>query len=203
MKAFVLFSGGKDSSLSAILTEPFFESVELVTICFSILDVGAIAKSVAKKIGFAHTVLNLDEKILRNALEIIINTGHPENAINYIHQNAIEVLACKLSFENTNGMIVDGIRRDDRVPKITYSTIKSIEARHNICHTSPLKGYGRKAVDDLVNQHFIIEENESNILKKADYETELRELIRIEYGAEKIQEIFSAHTQSRVIKRIR
>lgn len=34
MKVAVLFSGGKDSSLAALLLEPFFDEIELVTFGF-------------------------------------------------------------------------------------------------------------------------------------------------------------------------
>lgn len=49
MRISVLFSGGKDSSLSALLMEPFFE-IELVTCSFGLLPNGELAAKTAKKV---------------------------------------------------------------------------------------------------------------------------------------------------------
>jgi len=197
MKASVLFSGGKDSSLSAILLEPFFD-VELVTCSFSVLPVGKVAKKAAEELGFAHRVLELDKSILENAFKIITTDGYPKNAINYLHNNAVETLASDAGVK----VIADGTRRDDRVPVLSVSQAQSIEDRFGVQYICPLRGYGRPAVDVLVRQHLVIEEDQSDDIIKADYETELRELIRQRIGPEKISGIFPRHVQSRVIKRI-
>ncbi|KGK98742.1 tRNA(5-methylaminomethyl-2-thiouridylate) methyltransferase [Methanococcoides methylutens] len=197
MKAQVLFSGGKDSSLSAILLDPFFD-VELVTCSFSILPVGEVAKVAADELGYSHRVLELDRCILESALEIIIDDGYPRNAINYIHKAVIETLAK----EDEVSLIADGVRRDDRVPKLTDSEVRSIEDRFSVSYICPLHGYGRSAVNLLVSRYLVIEEGQSDSIAKADYETELRELIRQQYGDEKVLEIFPEHVQSRVIRRV-
>lgn len=196
MKAQVLFSGGKDSSLSAILLDPFFD-VELVTCSFSILPVGKIAKVAAEELGYSHRVLELDKGILESALDIIIEDGYPRNAINYIHRIVIENLAR----EQDVSLIADGVRRDDRVPRLTDSEVRSIEDRFGVDYVSPLQGYGRSAVNKLVSRYLVIEEGQSDSIAKADYETELRELIRQRYGDDKVLEIFPEHVQSRVIGR--
>ncbi|MBN1134004.1 MAG: alpha hydrolase [Methanosarcinaceae archaeon] len=197
MRASVLFSGGKDSSLVAILLEPFFD-VELITCSFSVLPVGEVAKRAAEELGFAHRVLKLDRIILENALKIIANDGYPKNAINYIHKNAVERLASDMGVK----IIADGIRRDDRVPVLTDSQVRSIEDRFGIKYICPLKGYGRAAVNMLVQQHLVIEEGQSDNMIKGDYETELREIIRQRFGNEKISELFPTHIQSRIVKRV-
>ncbi|UGV41850.1 alpha hydrolase [Methanococcoides orientis] len=197
MKAQVLFSGGKDSSLSAILLDPFFD-VELVTCSFSILPVGEVAKVAADELGYSHRVLELDRSILESALEIIIDDGYPRNAINHIHKAVIETLAK----EDEVSLIADGVRRDDRVPKLTDAEVRSIEDRFGVSYICPLHGYGRSAVNLLVSQYLVIEEGQSDSIAKADYETELRELIRQQYGDEKVLEIFPEHVQSRVIRRV-
>ncbi|WP_445476073.1 DUF7411 family protein [Methanococcoides methylutens] len=197
MKAQVLFSGGKDSSLSAILLDPFFD-VELVTCSFSILPVGKVAKVAADELGYSHRVLELDRSILESALDIIIDDGYPRNAINYIHKTVIETLAR----EEDVSLIADGVRRDDRVPKLTDAEVRSIEDRFGVSYICPLHGYGRSAVNLLVSQYMVIEEGQSDSIAKADYETELRELIRQQYGDEKVLEIFPEHVQSRVIRRV-
>jgi predicted subunit of tRNA(5-methylaminomethyl-2-thiouridylate) methyltransferase len=48
MRVSVLFSGGKDSSLSALLMEPFFE-IELVTCSFGLLPNGELEAQTAKE----------------------------------------------------------------------------------------------------------------------------------------------------------
>ncbi|WP_440952426.1 DUF7411 family protein [Methanococcoides sp. FTZ1] len=197
MKAQVLFSGGKDSSLSAILLDPFFD-VELVTCSFSVLPVGEIAKVAADELGYSHRVLELDKGILESALDIIIEDGYPRNAINYIHRTVVETLAK----EEDVSLIADGIRRDDRVPRLTDAEVRSIEDRFGVKYVCPLQGYGRSAVNMLVSRYLIIEEGQSDSIAKADYETELRELIRQQHGDEKVLEIFPEHVQSRVVGRI-
>ncbi|MEA1985001.1 MAG: alpha hydrolase [Euryarchaeota archaeon] len=198
MKAHVLFSGGKDSSLSAILLEPFFD-IELVTCSFSVLPVGDIAREVAYELGFNYRVLSLDRDILNSALEMVIEDGYPSNAINYIHKNAIETLATEPDVH----VVVDGIRRDDRVPKLDISQVRSIEDRSGIDYICPLRGFGRSAVNKLVDTYLQIEEGQSDKITKADYETELRQIIRDKYGTEKVLDIFPDHIQSHVIKRKR
>ncbi|HJH30405.1 MAG TPA: alpha hydrolase [Methanosarcinaceae archaeon] len=197
MKASVLFSGGKDSSLSAILLDQFFD-VELVTCSFSVLPIGDIAKEVAEKMGFPHRVLKLDDEILENAFNIIVKDGFPKNAINYIHHKAVETLA-----SDDVAVIADGIRRDDRVPLLTNPQIHSIEDRYGVYYICPLLGYGRAAVNALVEQYLVITEGQSDDIIKADYETELREVIRQKIGQDEIDKIFPSHVQSRVIGRVK
>ena len=196
MKISVLFSGGKDSSLSALLMEPFFE-IELVTCSFGLLPNGELAAKTAKELGFPHKVLSLEREILENAYEKVMKDGFPKSSINYIHEKAIETLASDPEVK----FIADGTRRDDRVPMLSTSQIRSIEDRLGIQYICPLKGYGRKTVNILVDRYLRIEEGPSESIPKADYETELRELIRQRDGEEKITELFPAHIQSHVLSR--
>ncbi|MGP8320733.1 MAG: DUF7411 family protein [Methanosarcinaceae archaeon] len=198
MKVSVMFSGGKDSSLSAILLDRFFD-VELVTCSFSILPVVDIAQEAAIQLGFSHRMLNLDVGILEHAFNIIIKDGYPKNAINYIHYKAVETLAS----DNDVAVIADGIRRDDRVPLLTDPQIRSVEDRYGVHYICPLRGYGRAAVNTLVQQYLVIEEGQSDEILKADYETELREVIRQRIGQDNITGMFPSHIQSRVIGRIK
>jgi len=196
MRISVLFSGGKDSSLSALLMEPFFE-VELVTCSFGLLPNGELAAKTAKNLGFPHRVLSLEGEILEKAYEKIIKEGFPRSAINYIHEKAVETLALDPEVQ----LIADGTRRDDRVPVLSISQIRSIEDRLGIQYLCPLKGYGKKTVSILVEHYLKIEEGPSENTPKADYETELRELIRQRDGDEKIKELFPSHIQSHVLSR--
>jgi tRNA methyltransferase len=196
MRISVLFSGGKDSSLSALLMEPFFE-VELVTCSFGLLPNGELAAKTAKKLGFPHRVISLEWEILEEAYKKIIKEGFPRSAINYIHEKAVETLALDPEVQ----LIADGTRRDDRVPVLSISQIRSIEDRLGIQYLCPLKGYGKKTVSILVEHYLKIEEGPSENTPKADYETELRELIRQRDGEEKIKELFPSHIQSHVLSR--
>lgn len=196
MRTSVLFSGGKDSALSALLMEPFFE-VELVTCNFGLLPNQELAAKTAKELGFPHRILSLEWEILEKAYEKIMNDGFPKYAINYIHEKAIETLASDPDVK----FIADGTRRDDRVPVLSISQVRSIEDRLGIQYICPLKGYNSKTVSTLVERYLRIEEGPSESIPKADYEIELRELIRQRHGDEKIKELFPAHIQSHVLSR--
>ncbi|HWQ50132.1 MAG TPA: alpha hydrolase [Methanosarcina sp.] len=196
MRISVLFSGGKDSSLSALLMEPYFE-IELVTCSFGLLPNGELAAKTAKRLGFPHRVLSLEWEILEKAYEKIMKDGFPKSGISYIHEKAVETLASDPEVK----LIADGTRRDDRVPVLSISQVRSIEDRLGIQYICPLKGYGKKTVNILVERYLKIEEGPSENTQKADYETELRELIRQRDGEEKIKELFPAHIQSHVLSR--
>ena len=191
-KICVLFSGGKDSSLSAILLSPFFD-VELITVSFGITDSWKYARESAMAIGFPWKKISLDRKILEKAVEIIISDGFPRNGITLIHKEALETVAEKYRY------IADGVRRDDISPKLTQREISSLESRLNISYISPLAGYSRKTVDELVKRYLIVEEGKSENMKKGDYEDEIRAFIRDQLSEELIYEVFPSHIQSRVI----
>ena len=196
MRISLLFSGGKDSSLSALLMEPFFE-IELVTCSFGLLSNGELAAKTARELGFPHRILTLDMEILETAYGKIMKEGFPKSAINYIHEKAVETLALDPEVK----LIADGTRRDDRVPVLSISQIRSIEDRLGVQYICPLKGYNKKTISTLVECYLKIEEGPSESTPKADYETELREYIRQRHGEEKIKELFPAHIQSHVLSR--
>lgn len=196
MKVSVLFSGGKDSSLAAIMLGQFFE-VELVTCNFGILPTWHLARSVANELGFPHKVVQLDPKILQDATRLIVNEGFPKNGIKLIHCHALEHLA---GFSDIRA-IADGVRRDDRTPVLSISEVMSIESRFNVHYIRPLKGYGRKTINVLVDRYFEIEEKKGDLMIGAEYEFELREEIKNLYGDDEVRRIFPRdHTHSRVIK---
>ena len=199
MKAHVLFSGGKDSSLSALLLEPYFE-IQLVTCNFGILPTGAVAKEISKELGFPHKVITPDMEILKNAAEIVQKDGFPNGAINYIHRQVLELLAKDEEVE----LIADGLRRDDRVPHLEHSEIQSFEDRTKVLYCSPLMGFGRFTINKMLESNLVITEEESAVILKCDYEAELREYLYREIGEEETHKHFpKSHKQSRVISRIR
>jgi predicted subunit of tRNA(5-methylaminomethyl-2-thiouridylate) methyltransferase len=97
--------------------------------------------------------------------------------------------------------VADGTRRDDRVPTVSRAWAQSLEERHGVDYLSPLAGFGRGAVDRLVEEQLEVEEAPAADLAKGDYEAELRELVREAGGDEAVAEVFPDHVQTRVIGR--
>jgi predicted subunit of tRNA(5-methylaminomethyl-2-thiouridylate) methyltransferase len=193
MKALILFSGGKDSCLAAIMLSKFFE-VELITYNFGLLDNWKQAEQVAKKLGMPFKVEKLERKILDEANEITVKDGFPNNGIKYIHQKALEFAS------QDSKIIADGMRRDDRVPILLLSEIRHLEDKFDVHYIQPLMGYSRKTINIFVERFFEIKAYKSEEFIGAEYEFELREAIKQKYGAEKINEIFpKGHSQTIVI----
>lgn len=196
MKAYVLYSGGKDSSLMAILLKKIGIEVELVNVNFGVYDSFIPSQKSAKSLGIKHNVLSLDKNILINSVDIILNDGFPNNGISYLHKAVIEELA-NLANENQFSIIADGTRRDDRTPKLNKDEIRSLEDRKNIQYIN-LDSFGYKTIDSLVSDLFIITQEESNMDNSSDYEVEIRWFIDKEKNLNS-SEIFPKHFQTRVI----
>jgi predicted subunit of tRNA(5-methylaminomethyl-2-thiouridylate) methyltransferase len=71
MKVQVLYSGGKDSSLAAILLEPFFD-VELVTCTFGLENSWENARDAAREVGFPFRLVRLDLAILEESIDVML-----------------------------------------------------------------------------------------------------------------------------------
>ena len=190
MKAAVLYSGGKDSSLMAVILDKLGYDVELVTINFGKFDSSIPARKSAESLGFKHKVIKLDQKILADAVDMIIEDNFPNNGINHIHHTVLEILA------DDYEVIADGTRREDRIPKLKFSEIQSLEDRKNIQYLN-LTGIGYKTINDTSKRLFKLQKGESNIHNSSDYEMEIRVLLK-EKGYD-TDEIFPQHIQSRVI----
>jgi hypothetical protein len=191
MKVHVLFSGGKDSSLSALILKNTGYNVQLITVNFGILDSYKHAQETAKILKLSHNVEFLDKELLEKAVDIILKDGFPSNGIQYLHKNVLEILSDKYE------IIADGTRRDDRVPKLSYSEIQSLEMRKKVQYITPLMGFGHRTIRNLVNNYFIISEKESEEILKSDYESEIRKAIALR--EENPLEYFPKHIQSRVV----
>ncbi len=190
MKTAVLYSGGKDSSLMAVILDKLGYDVELITINFGVFDSSKPATQSANSLGFKHKVLKLDKNILTHAVELIIKDQFPNNGINYIHHEVIEFLADEYD------LIADGTRREDRIPKLKQNEIQSLEDRKNVQYVN-LTGIGYKTINDTSERLFKLQKAESNIYNSSDYEMEIRVLL--EEKGQNINEIFPQHIQSRVI----
>ncbi|WP_299268644.1 DUF7411 family protein [Halorientalis sp.] len=189
----VLYSGGKDSTLAALVLDPFYE-VTLVSATFGITDAADHAHEAADAVGFPLKTVELDDAVAREAAARMVEDGFPRNGIQQVHDHVLEVVAAE-SFST----VADGTRRDDRVPTVSRAKAQSLEDRHDVDYVAPLSGFGRGAVDDLVDAQLVVEEGPSEEIPKADYEVELRELIRREFEDGAVEDVFPAHEQTRVV----
>ena len=112
--------------------------------------------------------------------------------MNHIHQQILQIAA-----ENYP-VIADGIRRDDRVPKLDLNKIRSFEDSKDVEYLN-LAGFGYKSIDKLSKNLFKLKNELTNINNNSDYEIEIRYLIDQLRGDETASRIFPEHMQSRVI----
>jgi len=192
MELALLYSGGKDSSLAATLLDRFYD-VRCVTGSFGLTDDWEHAERAAVELGFPFERIELDRAVAEEAAERMLADGYPRNGIQRVHEHALETIA-----ERDVDAIADGSRRDDRVPTVSRAQAQSLEDRHGIDYISPLSGFGRHAVDRLVEETFEVQQGPSEEVPKADYEDELRALIAEEHGEETVNEVFPAHDQTYV-----
>jgi predicted subunit of tRNA(5-methylaminomethyl-2-thiouridylate) methyltransferase len=192
MKACVLYSGGKDSSLIAVILEKLGYKVELVTLNFGIFDSFKPAAESASALGFKHHVFKADRTLLENATDIILNDRFPNNGINYIHKEALDLVS------QDYDAVADGTRRDDRTPKLKESEINSLEGRRNVEYIT-LRGFGHKTINNLADNLFEVKKEQTNMANNSDYEIEIRYLINEMEGEKAADNIFPSHIQSRVV----
>ena len=192
MQCVILITGGKDSSLAALMLSQYFD-VRAANCNFGILESWHSAESVAKKLRLRFNVVKLDMEVMEKAAEQMIKDGFPRNGLNVIHLHALSKVA-----ENGAKMIADGTRRDDRAPLLSLSDIMSFEMKNNVQYVRPLAGFGRRTLDLLVEKFLVIEESEGT--RSSDYELEIRKFMEGKYGEEKVKEVFPKHHEhSRVV----
>jgi predicted subunit of tRNA(5-methylaminomethyl-2-thiouridylate) methyltransferase len=200
-QAAVLFSGGKDSALAALLLEPHY-AVTLVTCGFGMTSLGENAAESAAALALPHERRQLSDCVLEAAVRRLVDDGYPNNAVQLVHEAAIERLAADAYQSDSDfDVIADGTRRGDRTPTVSSSFAQSVEDRFDISYVAPLAGFGRQSVDTLVAAHLDIETGASETLAKGDYETALRVALRDQAGDSAVTDIFPDHEQSRVIGR--
>jgi len=190
MELALLYSGGKDSSLAALILDRFYD-VTLVTAHFGVTEEFENARSAADALGFPFDTVELDREVAEEAVDRMIEDGYPRNGIQRVHEHALEVVA-----ERDVTAVADGTRRDDRVPTVSRATAQSLEDRHGIDYLSPLAGFGRGAVDRLVERELEVETGPSEEIARADYEGELRALIRERGGDDAVDAVFPEHDQT-------
>lgn len=192
MRCALLYSGGKDSTLVALLLREFYD-LELLTAHFGQTGDYEYAAETAAALGLPFEDIELDQSVAEEAVERMVTDGYPRNGIQRVHQHALETVA---------GMdvdaIADGTRRDDRVPTVSRAQAQSLEDRYDIDYLAPLWGFGRRAVDRLVDAELDVVEGPSGEIERADYEAELRALLAAEHGEEAVNEVFPDHDQTHV-----
>src|SRR4030042_2303395 len=142
MKACVLYSGGKDSSLIAVVLKNLGYEGELVTVNFGIYPSWKSAAKSSSNLRFKHRILNAELDVLKSAVDTIIKDGFPNNGINQVTKNAFDLAAKEYP------LVADGTRRDDRVPKLDLNEVRSFEDRNNVEYIN-LGGFGHKSVNHL------------------------------------------------------
>ena len=192
MKACVLYSGGKDSSLIAVILRNLGYEIELVTLNFGVYPSWKAAVLSASNLGFKHKILKAEPYVLKSAVDTIINDGFPNNGINQIHKHALELAA------NDYILVADGTRRDDRVPKLDFNEVRSFEDRKDVEYIN-LGGFGHKSINHLSKNLFQVKKELSSRENNSDYEIEIRFLISKLEGEKLAFKIFPEHLQSRVI----
>jgi hypothetical protein len=192
MDVALLYSGGKDSSLVALLLDSFYE-VRLVTARFGVTDDWQHAERAADALGYPFETVELDADVAIEAVDRMRGDGYPRNGIQRVHEHALEVVA-----DRDVDAVADGTRRDDRVPSVSRAGAQSLEDRHGVDYVSPLSGFGRHAVDRLVEATFELETGPSESVPKADYEGELRAVLAERHGERAVDEVFPDHEQTRV-----
>ncbi|WP_254839988.1 DUF7411 family protein [Natronomonas marina] len=194
MECGLLFSGGKDSGLAALLLDSFYD-VTLVTAHFGLTDDWEHAAEAADSLGFPFEAVEMDDDVAESAAEQMREDGYPRRGIQQVHEAALEAVAAEYD------VVADGTRRDDRVPTVSRAVAQSLEDRHGVDYVAPLSGFGRNAVDRLVETHLRVESGPSEAVPKGDYETELRSLLRTRWGDDAVEEVFPDHEQTRVVGR--
>ena len=195
MRCGLLYSAGKDSTLAALLIEPFYD-VTLVTGTFGVLD-PASARDAAAAVEFDHETVELDRAVAEDAVDRMYTDGFPRNGIQQVHEHVVETVADGEWTDDLDA-VADGIRRDDRVPTVERPFAQSVEDRFDVDYLAPLAGIGRGAIDAMAARSLDVETGPSAEIPKGDYEVELRALLSERHGEAAVDAVFPDHTQSRV-----
>ncbi len=193
MKAGVLYSGGKDSSLASIMLGTYYE-VELNTFVFDPLRHIPTLEVAAEALGYTLKKRVFHTGMLDEMADLVIATGYPNDAINAVHQTAVESLAAEYT------VVADGTRFDDRVPMLSREVVQSLGSRTGCSYVRPLLGFVRNEVDRLADQLLVVEYGETGTIRNGDYEAEIRDAIRAR-GLDPASLFPAHHEQSLVVGR--
>jgi len=168
MKVGMLYSGGKDSSLAAILLSRDY-TVELNTFVFNPdREVPKVAAA-AEALGMPWKKRTFASGFIDEAIGVLVRCGYPNEAINEIHRRSL----CALAQEYE--VVADGTRFMDRVPMLNPSEVQSFEDRMGVSYIRPLLGFGRREITRLVDRMLTVVYGETPMIENGDYEAEIRE----------------------------
>jgi predicted subunit of tRNA(5-methylaminomethyl-2-thiouridylate) methyltransferase len=193
MKAGVLYSGGKDSSLASIMLGTQYE-VELNTFVFDPLRPIPSLEAAARALGYPLKKRVFPEGMLKNMADLVIAKRYPNDAINAVHLAALETLAAEYD------VVGDGTRFDDRVPMLPRETVQSLMDRTGCSYVRPLLGFPRREVDRLADRLLVVQYGETGTIRNGDYEQEIRDAIRAR-GSDTASLFPAHHEQSLVVGR--
>jgi len=197
MKAILLYSGGKDSSLVAHLLKLLGYEFKCVTANFGVVpECVKVAANTAKTLGLEHEVMQMPREVLEKGVDLCLEAGYGRPGINYIHHEVLEA-ACK-KYSKEFSIISDGGRRDDKTPKMTYPEIQSLEDRYKIQYFCPLLGFSHATIKYLTDNLFQIDTIKAGAVQTSEYETEIREILRVRN--EEPSKIFPAHHTHTIVK---
>jgi len=167
MEAGVLFSGGKDSALAAILLARDY-GVELNTCVFDPDRKVPAVQAAAAALNLPLRIRVLGSDLLEEAVDLLLSCGYPNDAISMVHRAAVETLAAEYA------VVGDGTRRDDRVPRLERSEVQHLETTTGCSYVRPLLGYGKPEVERLAGRLLVVQYGETGSIGNGDYEQEIR-----------------------------
>jgi len=191
MKAGVLYSGGKDSSLAAIMLGTYYE-VELNVFVFDPSRQVPSVDAAAQALGFPLIKRVFDTGLLDEMVDLVETCGYPNDAINRVHRIAVESLSSEYQ------VVGDGTRFNDRVPMLSRAEVQSLGNRTGCSYVRPLLGYVRPEIDRLVERLLVVQYGETGIIRNGDYEAEIREAV-VARGIDPVTLFPAHHDQSLVI----
>jgi len=193
MKAGVLYSGGKDSSLAAIMLGTYYE-VELNVFVFDPSRRVHSVEAAARALGYPLKVRVFPRGMLNETVDMVQSSGFPNDAINFVHRTAVETLAREYK------TVGDGTRFNDRVPMLTRAEVQSLGHRTGCAYVRPLLGYVRPAIDHLAGLLLETRYGETGTIENGDYEAEIRDAFR-KRGIDPAPLFPAHHDQSLVVGR--
>ncbi|HJK13024.1 MAG TPA: alpha hydrolase, partial [Methanocorpusculum sp.] len=151
-------------------------------------------EAAAKATGFPWKKQVFAPGFLDEVVNMIVEDGHPANAINEIHRRSL----CALAQEYE--VVADGTRRDDRVPMRTQSEVQSLEMKYGVSYVRPLLGIGKREIIRLCERSFEIAYGETGTIPNGDFESEIRaEMVR--RGIDYVPLFPKNHEQSLIIRK--
>ena len=147
MKAGVLFSGGKDSSLAAIMLGTYYE-VELNVFVFDPSRQVPSVDAAAQVLGFPLKKRVFDKGLLDDMVDLVKTCGYPNDAINTVHQIAVETLSSSTQWLAMAPGLMTGFRCFREL------WCRVLATGTGCSYVRPLLGYVKPEVDRLGEPFF-------------------------------------------------